>query len=180
MSLTSIPLTENSFRSPSPRCVSSLRHLSYQFPYRLRDAQNFPHVTPSEAASGRSPKMVSKGPSSRGFVLGLFLPAPPKSARSLRRRRILAISAPTCQRFDLAQIRIIAISVVLSFCPAVLEAIRLRCRWRSRCLSQKFEKAITVDCKKNIPHRRCGQGPGQCRPKVRGRFAFPACPSPGN
>ena len=37
--------------------------------------------------------------------------------------------------------------------------------------SEKLEKAVTVDFEKH-PARRLGQRPGQCRPKVRGQFAF--------
>ena len=29
----------------------------------------------------------------------------------------------------------------------------------------------------DTPHRRLGQGPGQCPPEVRGRFAFPGAPN---
>ena len=44
----------------------------------LTNSQNFPQVTPSETAFGGSLKMVSKGPSSRGFAPPpLFCPPPP-------------------------------------------------------------------------------------------------------
>ena len=42
------------------------------------------------------------------------------------------------------------------------------------CESEKLEKAVTVDFKKNTPQGgRWRQGPGRCRPKLPGRFAFP-------
>ena len=46
----------------------------------------------------------------------------------------------------------------------------------SGCKSLRFseEKRKSSRRFKNTPHRRCGQGPGQCGPNVRGRFAFPA------
>ena len=43
----------------------------------LRSAQNFPQLTSSETAFGGSQKIVSDGPSSRGFAFRYVLPPPP-------------------------------------------------------------------------------------------------------
>ena len=43
---------------------------------------------------------------------------------------------------------------------------------------EKLEKAGTVGFKKH-PARKVGTRSGQCRPKVRGRFAFPSAGNPG-
>ena len=49
---------------------------------------------------------------------------------------------------------------------------------------EKLEEAATVNFerkKENTPHRRCGQGHGQCRPKARGRFVcLSQCPKSWN
>ena len=70
--------TENSFRAPSPRYV-----LPPPYPISLskslRSAPNFPQLTTSETAFGGSRKMVSDGPSSRGFAFRNVLPLAPPS-----------------------------------------------------------------------------------------------------
>ena len=43
----------------------------------LRNPQNVPQVTSSETVFGGPPKMVSEGPSSRGFAFQYVLPPPP-------------------------------------------------------------------------------------------------------
>ena len=43
--------------------------------------------------------------------------------------------------------------------------------------SEKLQKTVIVDFK-NTLRRRLRQGPGLCRPKVRGRFAFPSAQNP--
>ena len=46
-----------------------------------RNPQNFPRMTSSATIFGGSPKMVSKGPSSRGFAFRYVLPTPFSSAQ---------------------------------------------------------------------------------------------------
>ena len=58
----------------------------------LRDSRNFPQVTPSETAF-LSPKMVSKGPSSRGFA---FWGVPPSGRNILFHR----FCSPPCGRIS--------------------------------------------------------------------------------
>ena len=39
--------------------------------------------------------------------------------------------------------------------------------------NQKNSRRLELSISKSTPHRRLGQGSGQCRPKVRGRLPFP-------
>ena len=67
---------ENSARPSSPRYVSQPRppmpcHVSYEVPYKLPE---FPSGDPLKKQFWGSPRMVSKGPSLRGFVPPAVLP----------------------------------------------------------------------------------------------------------
>ena len=53
----------------------------------------------------------------------------------------------------------------------------LQVRGRGLHDSEKLEKAGTADFRKH-PARKVGTRSGQCRPEVRGRFAFPGAPNP--
>ena len=44
--------------------------------------------------------------------------------------------------------------------------------------NQKNSRRLELSISKNSPPGRWGQGPGQCRPKVPGRFAFPSARDP--
>ena len=59
----------STFCPPSPHGISLSKS--------LRRAQNFPQLTTSETAFGGSQKIVSDGPSSRGFAFRYVLPPPP-------------------------------------------------------------------------------------------------------
>ena len=74
--LTRRPPAENSFRPPLPRYVLPPPY-SISLNKSLRKLQNFPQLTTSETAFGGSRKMVSDGPSSRGFAFRYVLPPPP-------------------------------------------------------------------------------------------------------
>ena len=63
------PLTSVRFAPPPPHPISLIKS--------LRNPHNFPQVTSSKTIFGGSPKMVSKGPSSRGFAFRYVLPPPP-------------------------------------------------------------------------------------------------------
>ena len=63
------PLTSVRFAPPPPPYGISLSK-------SLRSAQNFPQLTSSETAFGGSQKIVSDGPSSRGFAFRYVLPPP--------------------------------------------------------------------------------------------------------
>ena len=74
--------TESSFRPPltpvrppPPNVISLIKYLT--------NTQNFPQVTPSKTVFGGSPKMVSDGPSLRGFAppSPVFCPPPFGSAQ---------------------------------------------------------------------------------------------------
>ena len=74
--LTRRPPTENSFRPPSPRYVLPPPPYGISLSKSLRSAQNFSQLTSSETAFGGSQKIVSDGPSSRGFAFRYVLPPP--------------------------------------------------------------------------------------------------------
>ena len=75
--------TQNSFQTPPPPHLATFS-LPPLFPPPIPflllstlESQNFPHVPSSETIFGGSAKMVSKGPSSRGFAFRYVLPPPP-------------------------------------------------------------------------------------------------------
>ena len=67
------PLTSVRFAPPPPHPISLSKSLT--------NSQNFPQVTSSEGIFGWSRKMVSDGPSSRGFAFRYVLPPPFSSAQ---------------------------------------------------------------------------------------------------
>ena len=106
------PHTENSFRRPSRRYVFPLPPYGISLNKSLRGAQNFPQLT-SETAFGGSQKMVSDGPSSRGFAFRYVLPPPPSSSAQIcfavhclsvrsDRQPYLVEGRPNCARQSLA------------------------------------------------------------------------------
>ena len=84
------PHRRNGFRPPSPRYGLPPPPFSISLSKSRRNSQNCPQPTSSETAFGGSRKMVSDGPSSRGFAFGTFcrplplaLPSTIKGARKL-------------------------------------------------------------------------------------------------
>ena len=71
-----------------------------------------------------------------------------------------------------------------------LPLLRSSSGWVSQCffylghlavlekVQKKNPRRLELLISKNTPHRRWGQGPGQRRPKVPGRFAFPGAQNP--